>query len=374
DLSDLKTNSLIQTWCKTKAPMNRMNPVIKRVVKPQLPIHPDVELKVSSGTIFEKKDGSTTSNLINHLARKHRIFKDSVSRSSNIIINQFIRTESEYELIRQNLILFIIDDSQAFNIDGERLAHIMLTNSEWTFLDELNDILSGFEEITTLLSGNTYITISLIYPAISALVKTLKASLQQFYIESVLTDINELTILDAIEEVIDDIKDFVEIREVDPELGIIHKKIDISIPMVTNGMLEKFKKVLYDSMHKYWQSVTNIGMLACLLDPRFKKLHFTNISVIQRTNEHLKQLYEIESRVYMASQHSASLSNIQEETFEISRIQRKHKSILSDLYAADNPINEIDEYLSLEEEGGRTNPFQWWKIKKKRFPILSQIA
>ncbi|CAG8664432.1 15805_t:CDS:2, partial [Dentiscutata erythropus] len=187
------------------------------------------------------------------------------------------------------------DENATVRKDGERLAHIMLTNSEWTFLDELNDILSSFEEIMTLLSGNTYITISLIYPAISALVKTLKASLQQSYIESVLTDINELTILDAMEEVIDDTKDFVEIREVDPELGIIHKKIDISIPMVTNGMLEKFKKVLYDSMHKYWQSVTNVGMLACLLDPRFKKLRFTNISVIQRTNEHLKQLYEIES-------------------------------------------------------------------------------
>ncbi|CAG8828803.1 18060_t:CDS:2, partial [Dentiscutata erythropus] len=106
-----------------------------------------------------------------------------------------------------------------------------------------------------------------------------------------LMDINELTILDAMEEVIDDTKDFIEIREVDPELGIIHKKIDISIPMVTIGMLEKFKKVLYDSMHKYWQLVTNVGMLACLLDPQ--------------------------SGVYMASQHSASLSNIQEETFEI---------------------------------------------------------
>ncbi|CAG8745901.1 45674_t:CDS:1, partial [Gigaspora margarita] len=49
-------------------------------------------------------DGSTTSNLINHLARKHRIFKDGSCYPSRIIKNQFFRTEKEYELIQQNLI------------------------------------------------------------------------------------------------------------------------------------------------------------------------------------------------------------------------------------------------------------------------------
>jgi hypothetical protein len=35
--------------------------------------------------------------------------------------------------------------------------------------------------------------------------------------------------------------------------------------------------------------------------------------------------------------------------------------------------NEIDDYLSLEEEG-RIDPFQWWNNKRSRFPILSKIA
>ncbi|CAG8852277.1 18141_t:CDS:1, partial [Racocetra persica] len=35
---------------------------------------------------------------------------------------------------------------------------------------------------------------------------------------------------------------------------------------------------------------------------------------------------------------------------------------------------EIDEYLLLEEEGRRTHPFQWWILKKNRFPTLSKIA
>ncbi|CAG8635954.1 26164_t:CDS:1, partial [Gigaspora margarita] len=45
------------------------------------------------------------------------------------------------------------------------------------------------------------------------IVKTLKSSLQQSYNESVSTDISELTILDSMEKIIDDAKDFVEIKE-----------------------------------------------------------------------------------------------------------------------------------------------------------------
>ncbi|CAG8807586.1 22806_t:CDS:2, partial [Gigaspora margarita] len=355
-------------------------------------------------------DGSTTSNLINHLARRHWIFKNTPCRPSNAIKGQFIRTENEYELIRQDLISFIIDDSQPFNIvecksfrkllhsldenfsipcdktvkttvsqsfswsklqlinmiendmylpsrfqsdesasvrkDGERLARIMLSDDEWIFLDELNDILCGFEEVTTLLSGNSYVTISLMYPAISVLVKTLKSSLQQFYIETVSTDMSELTILDYMEEIIDDTKDFIEIKEVDLTSEIIHKKIDISVSMITIGMLEKVKKIFYDSMYKYWQSVTDVGMLACLLDPRFKKLRFASANIIQKTNDHLKKLYESECEVYMASNHSTPLSNIQNEDLDTSMLPRKRKSILSELYADNNnTINEIDEYL-----------------------------
>ncbi|CAG8638086.1 921_t:CDS:2 [Racocetra persica] len=73
-------------------------------------------------------------------------------------------------------------------------------------------------------------------------VKTLKLSLQQSYIESASADMGELTILNSVEEIIDDMKDVVEIKEVDALLGIIHKTINISVLMITIGMLEKIKK------------------------------------------------------------------------------------------------------------------------------------
>ncbi|CAG8718510.1 5432_t:CDS:2, partial [Racocetra persica] len=192
--------------------------------------------------------------------------------------------------------------------------------------DELNDILCSFEEIIMLLSGNTYVTISLMYLAILTLVKTLKILLQQSYIESASTDMGELTILDSVEEVIDDTKDIVEIKEVDVSLGIIHKTINISVPMIIIGMLAKVKKVLYDSMYHYWNSVTDVSMLACLLDPHFKKLHFANTNVVIQTKEHLKSLYELECEIYPTSKRPTSLSNIQHDDhddFEAGRIPKK---------------------------------------------------
>ena len=82
-------------------------------------------------------DGSTTSNLINHLARKHRIFKGNSSDDSNIEIatkNQHIRTDDEYQIIRQNLVTFIIEDSQPFHILQSKSFQKLLLSLDENFL------------------------------------------------------------------------------------------------------------------------------------------------------------------------------------------------------------------------------------------------
>ncbi|CAG8722548.1 474_t:CDS:2, partial [Racocetra persica] len=369
-------------------------------------------------------DGSTTSNLINHLALEYKSFrkllhsldekfsiscnktiKTSVSKSfswskeqltsliekESVVVSMMIDfwTSHQALLVLQRVLyphtgeviaelldnvlvewglinkMTVITTDNGSN-DDKRLARIMLSNDEWIFLDELNDILCGFEEITMLLSGNTYVTISLMYPAISTLVKTLKILLQQSYIESASTDMGELTILDSVEEIIDDTKDIAKIKKVDASLRIIHKTINISVPMITIGMLEKIKKVLYDSIYHYWNSVTDVGMLACLLDLHFKKLHFANTNVVIQTKEHLKSLYELEYEIHPTPKYPTSLSNIQHDD---------HDDFEADLYADDNDkISEIDDYLALEEEGRQMDPFQWWSLKKEQFSILSNIA
>jgi hypothetical protein len=52
----------------------------------------------------------------------------------------------------------------------------MLSDDEWLLIENLLDLLFGFEEVTRLLSGAKYCTISSMYPAISALIVSIKAT------------------------------------------------------------------------------------------------------------------------------------------------------------------------------------------------------
>ena len=76
------------------------------------------------------------------------------------------------------------------------------------------------------------------------------------------------------------------------------------------------------------------------------------------------------------SSHDAETIIIDEDD-DYSYEQRK-KSILDDIYAKPNEPNkdenELDIYLLLDEEGRDTDPFDWWKQKQSRFPILAILA
>lgn len=50
--------------------------------------------------------------------------------------------------------------------DGNSLERIMLSEEEWKFMEDLVVILKEFEEITRILGGSKYVTLSLIYPSI----------------------------------------------------------------------------------------------------------------------------------------------------------------------------------------------------------------
>src|SRR6266511_3078065 len=53
--------------------------------------------------------------------------------------------------------------------DGKGLERIMLTEGEWQLIENLVEFLKRFEEITRLLGGSKYVTLSLVYPLIFSL-------------------------------------------------------------------------------------------------------------------------------------------------------------------------------------------------------------
>jgi len=60
----------------------------------------------------------------------------------------------------------------------KRLERIMLTEGEWQLMENLVEFLKRFEEITRLLGGSKYVTLSLVYPLIFSLKNYIKNMLK----------------------------------------------------------------------------------------------------------------------------------------------------------------------------------------------------
>jgi len=195
---------------------------------------------------------------------------------------------------------------------------------------------------------------------------------------NVITDNEEeITILDNIEVIINDNENEVEIEVIDLTFNTGHnkKKINISKPIETTNIISKIRKILYNSMFNYWKDINKVGMLACLLDPRFKKLRFVKQRTRDQVIDELKDLYEDAQFDYRQLN---PITNTNHVISTAENTSTKRKSILDIIYASSNePVDsteEIDKYFELNEVGKETNPLEWWKLHEKRFPILASIA
>jgi len=264
----------------------------------------------------------------------------------------------------------------------------MLSDDEWLLIEDLLNLLSVFEDVTRLLSGAKYCTISLMYPAIAALIASIKPGIQpspsnfeldfQEKLADNLSD-EEITILDSTEVTIADNENEVEIEVIDLTsiTDRCRKKIDISEPMQTKDVISNIQKLLYNSMFGYWKDIHKVGMLACLLDPRFKKLRFVKQRARYEVIDQLRDLYEEVQHNHDISDDTDDMTPSAEHTNSTEQ-HRERKSILDMIYASPNKpadsTEEIDKYLEINEKGRETNPLEWWKLHEKRFPILATIA
>ncbi len=128
--------------------------------------------------------------------------------------------------------------------------------------------------------------------------------------------------------------------------------------------LEKRVKVaLYQSINHYWEVPQEQGMLAALLDPRFKDLDFTSEILRIRTHEQLKDAY----------QNMKNLTN--NENQEAENRPTSSNSLLARMFQNSyNHVNEVTNYLAIPKIHLDDCPLLWWKANKTRFPVLSKLA
>lgn len=267
--------------------------------------------------------------------------------------------------------------------DGKRLERIMLNEEEWKFMEDLVIILKEFEEITRVLGGSKYVTLSLIYPLILKLKDFIRRMLENYQnnenennqiIEILLNDDNvQNEILEEFEEIPDDeIADTIEINE----KGTKHK-LNISRPVKTKGLVLLFLKALEGSLNKYWTLSSGVGLLATLLDPRSKKLIRFSTTEQQEATTLLIKKYEthmLENKVNNTENDENEGNEEDEGDADDFNLE---KSLMDSIFGEEENCdeeNEVDEYLKLKQAKNTINPLFWWQSNETKFPILSKLA
>src|SRR6266542_458379 len=266
--------------------------------------------------------------------------------------------------------------------DGKRLERIMLTEGEWQLMENLVEFLKRFEEITRLLGGSKYVTLSLVYPLIFLLKNYIKDMLEIYQKDSnynentneILSDDNvQDEILEEFEEIPDsEVADIIAINEKGTK-----KNFNISTPIETKGLIVLFLEALDGSLKKYWSVPSNIGLLATLLDPRSKKLLCFNESEKQQATILLIKRYELFNSEENKTVSGDEVEDRKEENFDYFDLNNKDKTLINSILGREESEgeeeNEVDVYLKFKSSKN-VNPLSWWKVNEKKFPFLSKVS
>ncbi|CAG8591309.1 9522_t:CDS:2 [Diversispora eburnea] len=186
----------------------------------------------------------------------------------------------------------IIDPNFSTIYDGRRLKSINLTEEEWQAIGELIIILEDFAEATEYLGGSKYTTISLMY------------SILEIISQKLLPDGSEVEIVDLSNSntAFDDNISYNDATEEDDE------------PITGEP---KSRKIIPQEH----------GMLAALLDSRFKDLELASEEICIKTLEQFKKAY----------QDTKILAN---DNQEIECILVKSNSFLARMFQNNNDLEE----------------------------------
>ena len=264
-----------------------------------------------------------------------------------------------------NLSCSLIREEKA---DGDRLKKFMLDDNEWELLDELCNILAPFEKATRDFSGSTYVTLSQMIPIITNLTNSLKPfSLYEEHEEPDDKTINS-----------------------DSEESLINQQAEMDYNNISE-VLENVKKNIYESLKHYWAMPNEFGMIAALLDPRYKDLNFVSDdeikvkirSILQAQYDQLK--FEMQQQSTPPSPTISTISTTSTITSTPStrslrlhqaRREQKTKEVFQTEKSTllSGSADEITTYFLLPVARENKNPLNWWKSKQEIFPILSILA
>ncbi|CAB4486883.1 unnamed protein product [Rhizophagus irregularis] len=154
-----------------------------------------------------------------------------------------------YEMISRSLQLKIAIDSVTLN--DRDLKKYLLTKNQWAELEKIKDFLFLFKEVTTIMSGFTYPTLSATIPLYNILID---------HVENVIGDVN--VIGDENEEVIEDVDDESEANSGNNNENEWSQTIKNAAKICRLKLLEYYNKTNYSYL------------ISTILDPRLKLQYY----------------------------------------------------------------------------------------------------
>ncbi|PKY51066.1 hypothetical protein RhiirA4_531967 [Rhizophagus irregularis] len=237
--------------------------------------------------------------------------------------------------------------------DAKKLEKINLIPEEWRCIEKFLEILSPFAELTEILEGHKYTTMSYIHPGITKL-KKLVGSNVDTHDEDINFDNND----NAFEEHL-----FEEPEEEDESHA--KRKIRINTPVDTKELINKVKKNLYQALEKYYEVVNTEALVASLLDPRWKNLSFATPEERELVIFHLKQHYNEAKSIYIQE----SSPNLLESQRKKQKINPKYKVSLfedeEELLETDNEDKEVERYLAIAQISKDQSSLKWWDANQQ---------
>ncbi|CAB5385405.1 unnamed protein product [Rhizophagus irregularis] len=226
--------------------------------------------------------------------------------------------------------------------DAKRLNKINLTNNEWDIIRDLLEILGPFAELTEILEGTKYATMSYIYPGI--------IKLKSMFSPTINSNLDLETNDDAFEN-----HQFEEVDEDDEPDA--RRKIKINTPINTFKLLDNIKSNLYKALENYFEVIEKEALIAALLDPRKKKTMFANNDRKELAKANFREVYEL----------AKNDTNIHLEKCEPKLKKRKtstrvyKRSLFSDDESHDlqTEDNEVERYLVMAQIKNDQDPLKW---------------
>ncbi|XP_008556087.1 E3 SUMO-protein ligase ZBED1-like [Microplitis demolitor] len=162
-----------------------------------------------------------------------------------------------------------------------------------------------------------------------------------------------------------------------PAVAITKTKINFSKPKTETGII--FKKHLLASFEQQFHDVESFPILciSTVLDPRFKKLHFQKATRAADAVEYIRQ--KMKSEVSQTSTSQSVSTNVNfEEALNKHNIWRHHDQLVAKTGAAvcsaDGIAFELKQYITQPVILRKEDPLKYWQLIKPSYPNLYKIA